>query len=305
MFFIKRAFRLFETQKIMCFIMLCLTFFCGHPGLSVSAQGATADRFEVNGGQSASMQFALYPDGRWSALHAGMGLGYVMHRDMGTAPISYRGPATGLNIGLWIDRPHWSIHIDLPFSVGAVDDAVGPMSFDALDVTVTPEAKILYAPQKAWSRYRYMVGGSITDRVYISGHPDYENAAVGVSNFVGINLVGRCERILKRHMIHGEATIMPVALITRPGYSYIGNPTADNNVANTFLPTYQTFAKAFATLRTDVGFDFLLRNGNRINLSYVWQYSSSGEKDIYRFDHAMHLLNVDFVFALRQKPIKK
>jgi len=306
MFFIKRAFHLLNLQKMLHLSMLCLAFFCGRLEAPLSAQEVKTGTGKEVAELCAPGGLTLYPDGRWSALHAGLGLGYVMHRDLGTAPIRFQGPAACTNFGLWYDRPRWSVHINLPVSIGAMEDAVAPiLNFNAMDISVMPDVKVLYAPRQDGGRYRYLIGGSLTDRVHIAVHPDYENASVGVSNFVGINLIGRCERSVGRHRAHVEGSILPVALITRPGYSYIGNPTADNEVADTFVPSYQSLAKAFAALRTDMGFDFLLRNGNRIILSYVWQYSSSGDRDIYRFDHAMHLLNADFVFALRQKPVKK
>lgn len=295
------------TRKQLFFTILCSVFFLMHCTRAQAAENTVAGTGEeMIKYDTTPVVITPYPQGRWSALRAGVGIGTVMHRDMGTGPTRYFGIAASPTFGLWYDRPRWSLHIDMPVGLGILTNTVaGGMGMDAYDITLAPEAKILIAPQREWVKYRFMVGGSLTDQVHVANHPNYENAAAGFTNFFGVNIIGRVERTMRRHLVHAEVSMMPIALVSRPGYSYIGNPTADNDVASSLFSERESFSKPFALLSTDVGFDFRLRNGNRINLSYLWRYAGSGDKCVWRYDHAMHLVNVDFIFALKQKAPKK
>ena len=95
---------------------------------------------------------------------------------------------------------------------------------------------------------------------------------------------------------YGKLTLPVVGLAMRPGYAYMDNYTSDINVANTVLGDYETFAKFFPGVGTDIGLYFNLLNGNRIGLNYRWDYLTTGQKGTYRFDNALHSVNLTFMF---------
>ena len=49
---------------------------------------------------------------------------------------------------------------------------------------------------------------------------------------------------------------------------------------------------------TDIGFYFNLLNGSRIGLNYRWDYLTTRHKGIYRYDNAIHSINLNFMFNL-------
>jgi hypothetical protein len=92
---------------------------------------------------------------------------------------------------------------------------------------------------------------------------------------------------------------LPLAgLVTRPGYAYIDNYNSDINTANTILQDYEVFGKWFPGATTDIGLYFNLLNGNRIGLNYRWEYLTTRHKGFYRYDNAIHSININFMFNL-------
>lgn len=93
--------------------------------------------------------------------------------------------------------------------------------------------------------------------------------------------------------------ILPFAgFVNCPGFSYMDNYMSDINLVNTILSTYQTRSILFAGVSTDIGLYFNLANGNRIGLSYRWDYLTTRKRAYYRFDNAFHTFAIDFVFKL-------
>jgi hypothetical protein len=57
--------------------------------------------------------------------------------------------------------------------------------------------------------------------------------------------------------------------------------------------------KPFAAISTDIGIDIITGEASRISFSYLWSYHSSGNSGQHRYDHATHLLAIDFFVKLR------
>lgn len=76
------------------------------------------------------------------------------------------------------------------------------------------------------------------------------------------------------------------------------NYTSDINLEDTILEDYESFGKCFPGLGTDIGLSFNFLNGNRIGLSYRWDYFTTGKKGIYRFDNALHSVDLNFMFNI-------
>ena len=97
---------------------------------------------------------------------------------------------------------------------------------------------------------------------------------------------------------YGKLTLPMAGLVIRPGYAYMDNYSSDINTDNTFLEDYEAFGKTFPGIGTDMGLYLNLLNGNRIGLSYRWDYLTTGKKGIYRFDNALHSINLNFMFNI-------
>ena len=145
------------------------------------------------------------------------------------------------------------------------------------------------------NRFLFFVGVAMTNFLDVTVNTNYENASAGVSEMICPEVSFRVEGLLIDNILacHAEAGIMPVAAVMRPGYSYIDNYTASQPVLASLFDDYQWHVKPLAGASADVGLDLTVGAGNRISLSYLWCYHTSGDADIWRFDHATHLVAVD------------
>lgn len=244
----------------------------------------------------------------WS-LQLGAASGFGSYRDMGTAPMSYYGIMMQPTLGL-----HFVLPTRMEFSVvsrnaiGFLEDAAEPMlNFDAFDINSNFRLKALarIGGGDAMSNVvKLYLGIGIANFLDITINPNYENAATGISDFMGPELIGRLyfePRWNVPILFHGEAAAMPIAAVLRPGYAYIDNYTAYHPVSNALFSDFEIFAKPFAAVSTDIGIDIATGPGSRIAFSYLWNYHTTGKSGIWRFDHATHYLAIDFLIKLRAK----
>ena len=271
-----------------------------------------------------------------ASLRIGSAIGYGVYRDLGTAPIRFKGtvlqPVIGLEFG---GMRKWTTTIDIFTSAGIFEDAVEPkFNFGSFDISNTLRFKMrkylagLWSPEKEdiddktelhfgnEDKYPMVnkrhhaslsLGMGVANFFDVTVNSEYENAATGISEFIGPEVSLRADfypdwisydRFSKQ--FHTEIGVMPVAAVFRPGYAYIGNYTASHPVASSLLDEFEWRMKPFAGLYSDIGFDII--NGyNRISFSYLWSYHSSGDSGFWRFDHAIHLFLIDFTITLKQK----
>ena len=270
-----------------------------------------------------------------TSLRIGNALGYGVYRDMGTAPLRFKGAVLQPNIGLEFGgMRNWTTTIDLFTSAGVFEDAVEPkLNFGSFDISNTLRFKMTKIISELWSyenerklhlgneeisttqnKRHYAcvsVGFGAANFFDVTVNSEYENAAAGVSEFVGPEVSLRADLSLNAvfnkfsidkfdKQFHTEIGLMPVAAVLRPGYSYIDNYTASQPVLSSLFDEFQWNLKPFAGLWSDIGFDII--NGyNRISFSYLWSYHSSGNSGAWRFDHATHLFLIDFTITLKQK----
>ena len=83
---------------------------------------------------------------------------------------------------------------------------------------------------------------------------------------------------------------------TRPEFAYVVDPL--NNAFDLLFGANGPFLKFFPGCTTDVGFNLNLRNGNRIGLSYTWDYLTTGKKGYYRYDNVYHTVKLSFMFKI-------
>lgn len=241
------------------------------------------------------------------ALQIGFADGYGTFRDMGTAPLSFDGLLLQHNLGLHFIFPQrMEFSIVSQSALGIFEDAIEPtLNFSTFDIHNTTRLKFIKALKKNNSTTLQLYwGAAMTNFLDVTVNQNYENAAAGVSDFFGPEAVGRIDLKLRQEsplLFHGEVALMPVAAVLRPGYSYIDNYTATHPVIDALFTDFDVSIKPFASISTDLGIDIITGPASRISFSYLWSYHTSGNSGHHRFDHATHMLAIDFLVKLRTK----
>ena len=249
-----------------------------------------------------------------TSLRIGSAVGYGVYRDMGTAPIRFKGIVLQPNMGLEFGGMRkWNTTIDVYTSVGIFEDDVAPKyNLGSYDVSNTLRFKMTKRIANPRPSLSLSSGFGVANFLDVTVNPEYENAATGISEFVGPELFLRADLFLDNFLsktkpdkpnlqMHTEIGIMPVAAILRPGYAYIDNYTASQPVLTALFDEFEWNLKPFAAACSDIGFDILYSFGNRISFSYLWAYHTSGNSGIWRFDHATHFFLIDFIFTFKKK----
>jgi len=231
------------------------------------------------------------------------GFGYGSYRDLGASPLTYHGLELlpGLKVG--VERPMWRYEADLGLCGGGYGLRAGFASMHAYG----GQLKLGFtALRKVWEKERWQLwaGASLDDRADIRYNSVLQNANVGFSNLVNLNLIGRAEMRLGNWVMHGQLAITPASLLLRPGFAYMDNfdheissPVAD------FAKQYRWYVAGMTIVATDLGATFLLKNGNHVGLAYRWHYLTSratadDQTAPYRFEQANHALVVEMGFSL-------
>lgn len=306
---INKAHRTIRHSVFCIWLPLLITFFT--PNNEVSAQQCDSSQVKTVNIQNGHGY-------RTTSLHIGNAIGYGVYRDMGTAPLRFKGAVLMPNIGLELGgMRNWTTTIDLFTSAGVFEDAVDPkLNFGSFDISNTLRFKtrkyITSLRLFAKENFTHVsVGFGAANFFDVTVNSEYENAAAGVSELIGPEVSLRADLDLKAifnnasydkfgKQFHAEVGLMPVAAIFRPGYSYIDNYTASQPVLSSLFDEFQWNLKPFAGLWSDIGIDIV--NGyNRISFSYLWSYHTSGNSGAWRFDHATHLFLIDFTITLKQR----
>lgn len=221
--------------------------------------------------------------------------------DNGTVPYPYLGAGATLGGGITVEWSRCHIQKDSRYFVSYLPDLNG------FTVSIDGKTEFLFRCYDGKrDRFHVWAGGSYQTFLDIKNLLDLMNASTGISTFANIRLAGMLQYNLayirggSHNLItlYGKFDLPLVGMVIRPGYAYMDNYTSDINLANTILTDYESFTKVFPGLSTDIGIYFNLINGNRIGLSYRWDYLTTWHKGIYRYDNALHTLNVNFMFNL-------
>ena len=235
----------------------------------------------------------------WLDLSAGLNVADCY--DNGTVPFSYMGIGMNLNMGTTIEWGRFHVRPSFQFFQNNLIDPAGT----ALDIDLSTE--VLYRVHDAYGkRLRFWAGGTLLGVLDVKSIPELQNAASCLSMFGTIGATGMMQydfafNKAKNHPwlttyfklnlpLHGSAL--------RPNYSYIGNPTINMETSDALFGDREKFGKFFPGANTDLGLYLNLLNGNRIGLSYRWDYLTTGKKGTYRFDNALHSVNLSFMFRL-------
>ena len=216
--------------------------------------------------------------------------------DKGTVPFRYKGFGANASAGVTIEWGRCHVQVE---GQGFYSALVSPNG-TAIDVNITTE--FLYHLSRI-NRLHFWAGGTLQGFADFKDIPTLMNAASSVSLFGNLCATGMLQYdfAYNREKTHtwltafGKLSLPLVGAVSRPGYAYIGNPTINDDA---WLSDNVTFAKFFPGASTELGLFLNLRNDNRIGLSYRWDYLTTGKKDDYRYDNALHSLNLIFMFRV-------
>ena len=288
--------------------LILLITFCVASPQAMSQNGCNMSK-NTNNGLDDTLGY------KTTSLIVGSGLGYGTFRDMGTAPISFNGIMLQPHIGIELSGLRkWHTKVESFTAFGIFEDAIKPiMNFGSFDVNNTFRVNVMRCVAKRNPVFLF-VGLGMANYLDVTVNPDYENAAAGISEFFGPEISAcvlldlsakHATNVLKfKKGVHAEMGLTPFAAVLRPGYAYIDNYTASHPVLDALFDNFQWHMKPVAGIYTNIGFDIINGLGSRISLSYIWSYHSSGNNDIWRYDHASHMLFIDFIIPLKNKSVK-
>lgn len=253
--------------------------------------------------QAPSNSGAYYPKQTrvpvWLDLSAG--LNAVDCYDAGTVPFKYMGMGTNLGMGVTIEWERYHIRPGFRYFNNILKDPSGT----AIGLDFSTE--FLYRfHDAAQNRFHLWVGGTLQGFLDVKSIPSLQNAATCLSLFGNVGATGMVQYDFafnpdKNHnwlTAYFKLNVPLCGTVSRPGYAYIGNPAINEDAIETLFGGNEAFDKFFPGLNTDLGLYLNLLNGNRIGLSYRWDYLSTGKKGTYRYDNALHSVNLSFMFRL-------
>lgn len=216
--------------------------------------------------------------------------------DKGTVPFRYKGFGANATAGVTVEWGRCHVQVE---GQGFYSELVSPKG-TAIDVNITTE--FLYHISRI-NRLKFWAGGTLQGFADFKDIPTLMNAASSVSMFGNLCATGMIQYdfAFNREKTHtwltafGKLSLPLVGAVSRPGYAYIGNPTINSDV---WLGDNETFAKFLPGVNTELGLFLKLRNDNRIGLSYRWNYLYTGKKGSYRYDDALHAINLTFMFRV-------
>ncbi|MBO7444985.1 MAG: hypothetical protein J6T86_01060 [Bacteroidales bacterium] len=234
----------------------------------------------------------------WIDLNAGVGA--VTCYDNGTIPFAYQGVSTDLGIGFTDEWKRCHISLDFQRFRNILSEPEGT------SYGIDGRLEFLYSCLKSSeSRWHFWSGASLEAYGELKSIPELQNASASVSIFSHLGLTEKisCDFGYDKERTHRWMTAffklyLPLAShVSRPDFMYVHDPLGEISVS-TILAGNEKFFKFFPGASTDFGFTLNLRNGNRISLSYMWYYLTTGKKGANRYDNAYHMLNLSLMFKL-------
>lgn len=234
-------------------------------------------------------------------LDLSVGTNYADCYDVSTIPFKYLGTGRNYDLGLNIE---WGrCHIRPAFRMinnTFIDPAGTARDFDF-------STEFLYrAYNNKSNRLHLWAGATLGGFADIKNIPSLQNASTTISIFGDLGATGllQYDFAFNKSKNHPWLTTyfkmnMPLyGVANRPGYAYVGDPAINQELMETLFGTKETFGKFFPGVNTDLGLYLNLLNGNRIGLTYRWDYLTTGKKGTYRYDNAIHSFNLSFMFRL-------
>lgn len=236
----------------------------------------------------------------WLDLSAGVGS--TTSYDNSIVPYTFLGFQNHLTFGFTDEWKRCHLHFDVSRIKTRVPEFSGSIP------SYAPNLEFLYSCLKpSDSRWHFWSGASTDALLELKQFPDLGNAAITTSVLGSVAAVEKvaCDFAYSRkEKTHPWMTAyfkfaLPLfAIASRPGYAYVRDPMNDSNTIHLMLAPNERVFKMFPGCSTDMGFSINLRNKNRINLGYRWDYLTTGKKGVYRYDNAFHTFYVSLMFNI-------
>lgn len=233
-------------------------------------------------------------------LNTGIG-GCLAHcYDNGTIPFRYKGFGANLNLGVTVEWKRFHVQYEALGLACIMQHNIG------YGFGIKSQAEFLYHFfDGKRNRLHLWTGGAFLTCIDIKDLPPMMNSSYALSLFNNLLASGMVQYDFAfvddgtRNLFtaYGKIALPLVGFNIRPGFAYLNNYMEPDNVDDYFT-TADSFVKVFSGLNTDLGVYLNLNNGNRIGLSYRWDYLSTGKKGFYRYDGAFHTINLNFMFKL-------
>lgn len=233
-------------------------------------------------------------------LNMGAGMCFANCYDNGTIPFRYMGFGANLDCGVTVEWNRCHIQYEARGLACIMQHNIG------YGYGIQSQTEFLYRCfDGKRNRLHLWAGGALQTYIDIKDLPPMMNASFGLSLFNNVLASSMVQYDFAfvdggaRNLFtaYGKISLPLIGYDIRPGFAYMDNYTGSNNVDDYFATT-DGFLKAFSGLNADLGIYFNLYNGNRIGLSYRWDYLSTGKRGIHRYDNAFHAINLNFMFNL-------
>lgn len=234
-------------------------------------------------------------------LEGGVGLG--SYRDFGASPLIVRGPELCTALSVEKRTKNWLFDIGAGLSGGTYGYRIQLNSFFTYGGHLSAYTELLrsFYCRNGW---QFWCGAGIDDLFDIRYNKQLSNASVGMSNFFRLRLSVRAEYSWNRWCGYAQLWTDPVALLLRPGFSYINNYDRDiaNPVGNAF-DQYEWYMSGLTGIASRVGVRCRLDAGNEVGVAYCWGYLTSRVSSRpglapWRFQQAGHGLTFQLLFNL-------
>ncbi len=275
-------------------MLMKINYLCRRPLLILALVALCGGAFAQS-----TYDYNAEPNRFWIDLNAGVG--GTRSFDESTVPFAYGGIHDMEQVGV---TDEWK-RCHLQFTGTRYKTKY--LDLDGSNSAYSTKLEFLYSClNPSVKRWHFWTGVSTNNIFEMKQLEDLQNAAVTFSLFHELSAEERVECDFaydKANATHPWLTAffhlsLPLYTVgTRPGYAYVVDPL--NNIFDMLFGANVPVFKFLPGCTTDLGFNLNFRNGNRIGLSYTWDYLSTGKKGAYRYDNAYHTVKLSFMFKIQ------
>lgn len=239
-------------------------------------------------------------------LLSGLGCGSGSIKDIGTSPLTYQGIVAQVPFGYFTEKEKYNFEINtiLSYLGGSAASYHNLQYFSGeLNISYLRSISLFSKPG-----LKFQAGGRTSTGMTGIYNPAYQNASLNIdyyaSLYAGAKLVYLFERpqkdikfsFLRFHLPYRQYAVhlrldLPVLLFNgRPTFPYVFEDDMDIFNRHYFLGGFH--------IKSNFGIKRYLKNGNAIEISYIWDMLTTGSKDLYLLETASHNLLMSLYFKL-------
>jgi hypothetical protein len=253
---------------------------------------------------SATETDTFYTNGQF--LCSGIGSGFGSFKDVGTSPLTYQGISAIVPSGFLLEKAKYNFELNTTLSyLGGSAANNYTLQYFSGKLNVSYLRSI---PLFTTAKLKFQAGARLSTGLSGIYNPSYQNASFNMdyyaSLYAGAKLVYLFERsqkdikfsFLKFHLPHRQYAVhfrldLPVLLFNgRPTFPFVYENVMDIFNRHYFLGGFH--------IKSNFGIKRYLKNGNAIEISYIWDMLTTGSKDLYLLETASHNLLMSFYFKL-------